>query len=63
MVIIEIRYNADTYEKELYLYGEFQASWDRHIDDMKYIIPFAIERAIEIGKEQKIKEIKRALNL
>jgi len=48
---IEIRLNEETEEKELYLFGDFQASWNILVDDSKVIIPYAIDAAIKIGED------------
>ena len=58
---IEIRLNKDTKEKELYLFGEFQASWNMQVDDKKVILPYAIDAAVKIGEDRKAAEIRRAL--
>lgn len=58
----EIKLSSETGEKELYLFDEFQASWDAKVSDMK-IIQYAIGRAVEIGKETKAKEVREALGL
>jgi len=50
-------------EIELYILGKFQASWDIKVDFMKVILPYAIERAIEIGKKEKAKEIRKVLEI
>lgn len=60
---IEIKCNEKSGDKELYLFGDFQASWKATVDDLKIVIPYAIERAVEIGKDQKAKEIRKALGL
>jgi predicted metal-binding protein len=60
---IEILDNFDTAEKELYLFGEFQASWDSGVDILKVIVPYAIDRAVRIGEKRKAQEIRRVLEI
>jgi hypothetical protein len=60
---IEIKINESTDEKELYLFGDFIASWGKLVDDLKIIVPYAINAAVEIGKRDKAREIRQALGL
>ena len=50
-------------EKALYLFGEFEASWNADVDDLKIIVPYAIAKAFQKGKEAKAKEIRKVIGL
>lgn len=56
---IEIRINGDL--KELYLYGELMATWDIGVDDLKVIVPYAIEKAVLLGEKNKAAQIRACL--
>lgn len=58
---IRIELNPENNEKELYIFDIFMASWDASVDDMKVIVPYAIEKAAELGGERKLKEIRNML--
>ena len=60
---IEIKINKLHEVKELYLFGDFITSWNIGVDDMKIIIPYAINAAVELGKKDKIREIRQALGI
>ena len=60
---IEIKINNKNGDKELYLFGEFQASWDSKVDNMETIIPYALDCAVEIGKKEKEMEILKVLGV
>jgi len=48
---------------ELHMFGKFEASWDLDtgVDVTKTILPYAVKRAVEIGKERKAVEIRKVL--
>ena len=60
---IEIKINKLHEVKELYLFGDFITSWNIGVDDMKIIIPYAINCAVKIGEDKKANEIRKALNV
>ena len=62
MSVCEIIINNEG-DKELYLFGEFQARWDSSVDDYNIIIPYAIKQAIKIGEDKKLKQLKKVLSL
>jgi hypothetical protein len=59
----EINIKITENRKELYLFGIFEASWDKSVSDMDIIIPYAVRAALNIGKKEKENEIKKALGL
>ena len=50
-------------DKELYLNGDFVASWAGRIDVMKIIIPLALDHAFEMGRESKLREIREVMGI
>lgn len=60
---IRVVYNEETREMDLYLYGDFIASWGKDVSVMGCIVPYAIAAAREIGRRDKEKEIQKALGL
>ena len=50
-------------DKELFLNDKFLASWGPLADDMEIIIPYALEAAFKLGRENKQEEIKEVLGL
>ena len=60
---IKIIENPESQKKELYLFGEYIASWHQPVDTMEVIIPYAIKEACEIGKREKAAELRKVLGL
>ncbi len=50
-------------DKELWLDGDFVASWLSSVDDMEVIVPYAIDHAYKLGQEAKAAEVCRVLGL
>lgn len=60
---IAIKINENTGDKELFLEGEFIASWNSSVDDMSIIIPCALDEAFSMGEDSKRKQILSVLGL
>lgn len=60
---MSIEIKTEGKDKILYLFGEYEASWSAKADDMAVIVPYAIERAKEIGKREAKAEIRKLLDI
>ena len=61
-MVFQIKVNEHTNTKELWLFGTFRADWPADAVSDDDIIQYAIKDAVDIGRLEKVEEIRKALN-